>query len=1341
SPPVPVNLNVINFPPAGQPDNYSIPHDKVFNLPARGVLANDDDLDGDPLTAKLVSVPNNGKVNFNPDGSFSYTPNPGFAGFDNFTYSVSDGASPSPPVPVNLNVINFPPAGQPDNYSIPQDKVFNLPARGVLANDDDLDGDALTAKLVSTPNNGKVVFNSDGSFSYTPNPGFAGFDNFTYSVSDGVLPSPSVSVNLNVTKFLINQPPQANRDSYNTPHDKTLNVVIPGVLANDIDPDGDPLTAKFESVPKNGKLNFNPDGSFSYTPNPGFVGLEEFSYSVSDGTFTSAPAVIGINVTNQPPQANSDRYNTPHDKTLNVVIPGVLANDIDPDGDTLTAKLVSLPNNGKINFNPDGSFSYTPNPGFVGLEEFSYSVSDGTFTSASAVIGINVTNQPPQANSDRYNTPHDKTLNVVIPGVLANDIDPDGDTLTAKLVSLPNNGKINFNPDGSFSYTPNPGFVGLEEFSYSVSDGTFVPATTQIGINVTNQPPQANSDSYKTLHGRVINVPVAEGVLANDSDLDGDLLTATKVTNPNNGTLGFNKDGSFTYTPNPGFVGLDSFTYSVSDGAATSPEISANINVINNPPTANPDTYSISAGKALNVTVPGVLANDSDAELDPLTAAVAANPTKGSIALNKDGSFAYTPNAGFSGTDTFTYTLSDGIVNSTPATVTVNVSNNPPVAIPDNYTTSFNTPLNVAGLGVLINDTDPENDPLSAILVTGPTKGAIALNANGSFDYTPNTGFAGTDSFTYKANDGKADSAIVTASIVVDNPPTSPTPTSPTPTSPTPTSPTPTSPTPTSPTPTSPTPTSPTPTSPTPTSPTPTSPTPTSPTPTSPTPTSPTPTSPTPTSPTPTSPTPTSPTPTSPTPTSPTPTSPTPTSPTPTPTETPTPTSPTPTSPTSPTPTSPTPTSPTPTPTSPTPTSPTPTSPTPTSPTPAGTPTPTSPTPTSPTPTSPTPTSPTPTPAGTPSPTPTPTPVDSDSVVGGDADRTCDDITLPAIASIPGANSVDRTFNGTDGNDFLTGSNLSDAINGLNGNDILQGTLGNDNIYGGVPSNVPLGANADRDVLLGGRGNDYLNGNAGEDFIFAGKGDDVASGGKDDDLIWGDKGNDTMVGSEGNDCLFGGSVNPSSPDSTGRDLLFGGTGNDFLHGGDAADTLSGDEGNDTVYGGKGNDVVVGGTGNDLLLGDRGSDTLCGGDGDDTILGGSAIAFNGEPDSLCGGAGNDLMFGNGGDDKLCGGEGNDTLYGGKGDDTLTGGLGNNTLIGGVGGDRFLLSAGEGSDVIADFTKGEDLLELTGGLSFAELSITQNANTTFIWLRQNGQLLAALNGVSASAIDRSDFIVFG
>ncbi|WP_236503623.1 Ig-like domain-containing protein [Tychonema sp. BBK16] len=854
----------------------------------------------------------------------------------------------------------------------------------------------------------------------------------------------------------------------------------------------------------------------------------------------------------------------------------------------------------------------------------------------------------------------------------------------------------------------------------------FGDATDQASANFTlgpisvNNLPIAQPDTYNVLHDKVLFSNPS--VLKNDTDADLDSLTTVLATGPTKGTIFLDPLGNFTYTPNAGFFGLDTFTYNVSDGAAIVPA-TVNINVTNSLPIAQPDNYSISAGKALNITAPGVLANDSDADLDTLTAALSANPTKGAIALNKDGSFTYTPNAGFAGTDTFTYTVSDGIVNSASATVTVNVNNNPPVAIADSYTTAFNTPLNVAGLGVLINDTDAENDPLTAILVAGPTKGAIALNANGSFSYTPNAAFAGTDSFTYKANDGKADSAIATASIIVNNP-TSPTPTSPTPTSPTPTSPTPTSPTPTSPTPTSPTPTSPTPTSPTPTSPTPTSPTPTSPTPTSPTPTSPTPTSPTPTSPTPTSPTPTSPTPTSPTPTSPTPTSPTPTSPTPT---SPTPTSPTPTIPTS---------------TSPTPTSPTPTSPTPTIPTPT-IPTPTIPTPTSPTPTSPTPTIPTPT-----SPTPTIIPVDSDSVFGADRDCICEEITLPAIGSIPRANSVDRTFNGTDRNDFLIGSNLNDAINGFNGNDILLGQRGNDNIYGGLPSNVPIDTNTDDDLLSGGNGNDYLNGNAGNDLIFGGKGNDVAIGGKDDDLIWGDKGNDTLVGYQGNDCLFGGTFDPFNPDSNGRDLLFGDEGNDFLNGGDAADSLSGGEGDDTVYGGKGDDVLVGGSGDDLLLGDRGSDRICGGDGDDTIFGESAIGLNGEPDSLCGGEGNDLMFGNGGFDELCGDRGNDTIYGGKGDDSVAGGIGDDWLIGGLGKDTlqggsgrdyFILTAGQGDDLITDFTKGEDLLVLTGGLKFDRLSIIQDNKSTLIKIANTGQLIAVLNGVSVGAIGQQDFTI--
>ena len=118
-----------------------------------------------------------------------------------------------------------------------------------------------------------------------------------------------------------------------------------------------------------------------------------------------------------------------------------------------------------------------------------------------------------------------------------------------------------------------------------------------------------------------------------------------------------------------------------------------------------------------------------------------------------------------------------------------------------------------------------------------------------------------------------------------------------------------------------------------------------------------------------------------------------------------------------------------------------------------------------------------------------------------------------------------------------------------------------------------------------------------------------------------------------------------------------------------------------------------------------------------------------------------MFGNGGSDKLCGLEGNDTLNDPLGDDYLIGGLGNDILGGDMGRERFVLKAGEGSDLITDFTKGEDLLVLDRGLTFAQLSITQNPNSALIRIGQNGQLLAALNGVPASAIALNDFTIFG
>ncbi|HSP84062.1 MAG TPA: Ig-like domain-containing protein, partial [Gillisia sp.] len=180
----------------------------------------------------------------------------------------------------------------------------------------------------------------------------------------------------------------------------------------------------------------------------------------------------------------------------------------------------------------------------------------------------------------------------------------------------------------------------------------------------------------------------------------------------------------------------------------------------NNQPTANNDTYTTEQDVTLNVLVAdGVLKNDTDADNDPLKAIVVATTTNGTLTLNSDGSFSYVPNPGFVGTDTFVYVANDGTVDSNNATVTITVTlvppvNTAPVAVNDSYTTPQNTTLNIPAAGVLSNDTDAENNSLTARLITNVTNGTLTLNPNGSFSYVPNPGFVGTDTFVYVANDG-----------------------------------------------------------------------------------------------------------------------------------------------------------------------------------------------------------------------------------------------------------------------------------------------------------------------------------------------------------------------------------------------------------------------------------------------------------------------------------------------------------------------------------------------------------------------------------------------------------
>lgn len=198
---------------------------------------------------------------------------------------------------------------------------------------------------------------------------------------------------------------------------------------------------------------------------------------------------------------------------------------------------------------------------------------------------------------------------------------------------------------------------------------------------------------------------------------------------------------------------------------------------VNAPPPSNTpsvvvnDSYSVLMNTALSINAPGVLTNDTDVDNDQITAVLVASPSHGTVQLNANGSFTYTPTAGFTGNDSFTYHAYDGKTNSLQSAIVMIVVNSPtnvaPVAIGNTYTTAFNTVLNIAAPGVLGNDTDINQDALSAVKASDPTHGTVVLNANGSLTYTPVTGYSGNDSFTYYVSDGKVNSTSTAVTITI----------------------------------------------------------------------------------------------------------------------------------------------------------------------------------------------------------------------------------------------------------------------------------------------------------------------------------------------------------------------------------------------------------------------------------------------------------------------------------------------------------------------------------------------------------------------------------------------
>ncbi|RNC87163.1 MAG: tandem-95 repeat protein [Winogradskyella sp.] len=555
-------------------------NDTFINTPVSGdVGTNDLNPDGPAGTETFTatSQPTNGTLVFNPDGTYTYTPNTGFIGEDAFTYEVCDAGNPiaCDTATVTIEVLPEPTSGNEPPVANDDTNMTEVdtPVSGtVIANDFDPDGDPITVTANTDPANGTVVVNPDGTYTYTPNPGFIGEDTFTYTICDDNTPTPACDTatvtiqvmpdNGNITV--------ANDDAYNTATDTAISG---NVTDNDNDPEGDDFTVTSNTNPANGTLTINPDGTFTYTPNPGFTGNDQFTYTITDDNGATDTATVYITVSD--PGNDIIAIDDINDTFINTPVSGdVGTNDLNPDGPagTETFTATSQPTNGTLVFNPDGTYTYTPNTGFIGEDAFTYEVCDAGNPIAcdTATVTIEVLpeptsgNEPPVANDDTNMTEVDTPVSGT---VIANDFDPDGDPITVTANTDPANGTVVVNPDGTYTYTPNPGFIGEDTFTYTIcDDNTPTPACDTATVTIQVMPDNgnitvANDDAYNT----EIDTQISGNVTDNDNDPEGDNFTVTSNTNPANGTLTINPDGTFTYTPNPGFTGNDQFTYTITD--------------------------------------------------------------------------------------------------------------------------------------------------------------------------------------------------------------------------------------------------------------------------------------------------------------------------------------------------------------------------------------------------------------------------------------------------------------------------------------------------------------------------------------------------------------------------------------------------------------------------------------------------------------------------------------------------------------------------------------------------------------------------------------------------------
>ncbi len=697
------------------------------------------DVFSDPnFTYEIVTPPAHGTLVRYPATRFpiyDYTPQPGYAGDDSFTFRGFDGQAYSNTATFSIKNIGPIPVGRDDVFSSALASSVTIPAPGVLSNDTQSTISYLSAP--SNVSNGSVVFNANGSFTWTASasgPPASGVVTFQYRLSDGFYlgSAPLATVTLQLVAPLV-----AQNQSLSTTEDTALEITLSATGATN-------TTFAITKLPTHGTLSGTaPD--LIYTPALNWNGSDSFEFSATDGTRTSTGTVsLTVSPVNDAPLAygydDMGFEDSPSRFTLGAT---------DVDGDTLSFVITSQPAHGTLTATANGGeFVFTPEPNFDGGTSFTWKVSDGTLDSneITTSLGFLPLNDAPVAQSQSLALEEDVPTSVVLG---ASDV--DSTNLSFAITTNPAHGQLSGTAP-NLLYTPDANWSGSDSFAFTAKDASLSspPATVSITVNAANDAPVAASQTVSGDEDANISVTL------NATDAEGDTLSFAITTQPSHGTLKHN-GSAVVYRAFDDWNGTDSFGFTASDGQSTSDEATVTVVVraVSDVPVARTDDFEAVEDVTLTVVSPGALGNDASVDGKTLRAVLKSQPANGSVVLNADGSFVYTPDANWNGSDSFSYAASDGTLESAPVTVSLAVSavNDAPIARADEQSGREDAALLIKSSDLLANDFDADGDALAIASVSAPAHGTLVAQ-NGGFLYTPDANWSGDDEFSYTLANG-----------------------------------------------------------------------------------------------------------------------------------------------------------------------------------------------------------------------------------------------------------------------------------------------------------------------------------------------------------------------------------------------------------------------------------------------------------------------------------------------------------------------------------------------------------------------------------------------------------